>query len=138
MTKRADIMTALKAALVAAFQGATVTYWRDRPPLRADTPVAVTFRDVGGSFQKTGMDHEHKVRVEIEVLTFGNGELGQAMGEQLDKLIQAIGADPTLGQQRTYCELVAFAFDTAGDGFESGMAQLVIDVTYRTKAWAGV
>lgn len=134
--KRIQIMDALKDALQAAFPGAVVSYWRDRPPLRDDSAVAVVYRDVSGSFSRVNSEHQHSVRVEIEVLKFG-ADLGSAMNESLDSCIRAIGANPSLGQPKTVCEIAGFAFDTAGDGFEGGVAQLVVDITYRTPVWSG-
>lgn len=136
--KRMEIMTALKAALQAAFPTSSVLYWRDRPPVRSDGAAAmVVYRDVSGTMQKIGTEHEHRVRVEIEVVDFGSADVGAAMNAHLDEVVRAIGANPSLGQAKTICELVAFAFDTAGDGFATGVAQLVIDVVYRTPAWSG-
>lgn len=137
--KRLDLMDALKTALKAAFPGAPVEYWRGRPVVDAGStvPMAVVFRDIGGSFQKVGHEHEHRVRVEIGLYVF-DAPLGDELNEQLDKAVMAIGSDPSLGKTNTFCELIAFAHDVAGDGFESGVCKLSIDVVYRTKAWAGV
>lgn len=135
--KRLDLMDALKSALQAAFPDAPVEYWRYRPVVEGVTPVAIVIRDIGGSMTKVGHEHEHRVRVEVGLFVFSS-TLGDALNEQLDKAVRAIGSDPSLGQRGVFCELIAFAHDVAGDGFESGACRLSIDVVYRTKAWDGV
>ena len=134
MSKRQLIMTAIRTVLETAFDGVEVGYWRDAKP-QGRTPL-ITFRDTGATHSRANREHEHNVRVEIDAYVFGD-DLGTAMNERLEALIQAIGTNPSFGVPTAHAELEASGLDTLGDGYEVGIVTLVLTVTYRTAAWAG-
>lgn len=133
MSKRAEVVAAVKATLQAAFAGAEVQHWRPVQP-RAGVNTYVVFRDNRVDFRVVGNEHEHQVRFEIEVTASGS-EIGVLLAAQLDTLIRQIGVDPTLGQRKTICSIAAASFDAAGDGFSEGVCSIALDVVYRTKLW---
>ena len=139
MTKKSQLMDAIGGMLSTALgAGSEVAYWRDIPPVRDSDKVYAVYRDIGAQFSKVGAEHEHRVRVEIEVIQFASTNFGNKMNEALDALIKAIGLDPSLGQPRTVVELVSCSFDSVGDGHQVFEVNLQLDVVYRTKVWEGV
>jgi hypothetical protein len=132
MTRRHELMLALKAQLQAAFPDADVGYWRDTKPRGRET--VVNFRDTGATYARDNTQHDHSLRVEIDAYVFGD-DLGLALNGTLEKLIGSVSDKPSLGHRAVLTDIEASGFDTVGDGYEVGLVTLVLAVRYRMPLW---
>lgn len=131
MSKRKAIVAALKASLIAATPLVPVTYWRDVKPTRG---AVINLRDVAGVTSRTGNQHEHAVRIEIESQVVGE-ELGDLMNDELDRLIVLVGS--FAAAPGVIREMDGNEFYIDAEGMDTGLVKLATTFTYRAPAWGG-
>lgn len=135
MSKRKLIIAAIKASLEAASPGVSVRYWKDH---KAGRTAQIAFRDIGSKNVRVNNLDTKEVHFALESIVLGD-ELGDAMNDELDRLIKVLGDPSTLAGVGNNVVLVLGddGFDDAGNGHEVGIVDLAFYVSYRVPAWSG-
>lgn len=133
---RQQIVTAISQRLVSVGDIKTVTVWRIADLQSSDLP-AIIVRDTVDDMPADGVGNgrrDHRLNIEIEIIYSGVAS-AESVREGISLVLQALGADPTLGGLAYDMVPASASMDIADAAMQHSAAQMVVTVFYRSSLW---